>query len=206
MASTADFSLESELHRAGRLAIAGVDEAGRGPLAGPVVAAAVILDPAAIPDGLADSKTLSTARRETLFDAILDNADVAFAAVSARVIDQINIRQATLLAMVRSIQGMQQPPAFVLVDGRGLPPVSCPGEAVIGGDGKSASIAAASIVAKVMRDRMMDAAARAYPGYGFDSNAGYGTAAHRTAIAAHGACPIHRMSFSPLKQLSLLAG
>lgn len=205
MANAADFSLEAELHAAGRRAVAGIDEAGRGPLAGPVVAAAVILNPAAIPDGLADSKTLSAQRRETLFGAILATADVAFAAVSARVIDEINIRQATLRAMARSVRGLPRPPDFVLVDGRDLPPVTCAGEAVIGGDGKSVSIAAASIVAKVVRDRMMDEAARAYPGYGFDSNAGYGTAVHRAAIDAHGPCPIHRMTFSPLKELSLLA-
>ncbi len=201
MANVADFSLEAERHAAGRRAVAGIDEAGRGPLAGPVVAAAVILNPAAIPDGLADSKTLSAKRRETLFAAILATADVAFAAVSARVIDEINIRQATLRAMARAAAGLSDRPDFVLVDGRDLPPVTCPGEAVIGGDGTSVSIAAASIVAKVVRDRMMDEAARAFPGYGFHSNAGYGTAAHRAAIEARGPCPIHRMSFSPLKQL-----
>jgi len=203
MANAADFSLEAELHTAGRRAVAGIDEAGRGPLAGPVVAAAVILNPAAIPDGLADSKTLSATRRETLFEAILATADVAFAAVSARVIDEINIRQATLRAMARAAAGLLNPPDFVLVDGRDLPPVNCDGKAVIGGDGKSVSIAAASIVAKVARDRMMAEAARAYPSYGFDSNAGYGTATHRAAIETRGPCPIHRMTFSPLRQLSL---
>lgn len=193
-----DFSREEALIRGGRSPVAGVDEAGRGPLAGPVVAAAVVLDPARIPEGLNDSKLLPPARRDELFDEIVATADVAVASVSAARIDAINIRQATLEAMRRALAGLWRPPGYVLVDGRDLPGWAGPGEAVVKGDRLVASIAAASIVAKVTRDRMMSRLGVHFPAYGFERHAGYATAAHRVALLAQGPCPYHRMSFGML--------
>ena len=184
--------------RQGILPVAGVDEAGRGPLAGPVVAAAVVLDPDRIPEGLDDSKLIPPARREELFEAIVATADVAVASVSAARIDIIDIRQATLEAMRRAIRALCRPPAFILVDGRDLPGWPGPGEAVIKGDRLVASIAAASIVAKVTRDRMMSRLGTHYPVYGFERHAGYATAAHRSALVSQGPCPFHRMTFGML--------
>ncbi|WP_246217646.1 ribonuclease HII [Jiella pacifica] len=185
--------------------VAGVDEAGRGPLAGPVTAAAVILDPDDIPDGLDDSKALTAERREELFVEIVAKATVASACASAGEIDRFNIRGATLIAMRRAIAALGIAPQYVLVDGRDVPPgCACQASAVIGGDAASLSIAAASIVAKVMRDRMMRRACLAFPGYGFSRHMGYGTAAHLAAIEAHGPSPLHRMTFSPLKDRLLL--
>ncbi|MBP1850412.1 ribonuclease HII [Rhizobium halophytocola] len=196
-----DFSTELRLRKRGLWPVAGTDEAGRGPLAGPVVAAAVILDPKRIPDGLDDSKKLSATRRESLFEEILKTASVSIASSSAALIDRIDIRKASLDAMRRAVAGLPQTAAYVLVDGRDVPPgFGCPADALIKGDGRSLSIAAASIIAKVMRDRMMTRAALEFPAYGFEMHAGYGTAHHREAIIRHGPCPLHRMSFRPLRQ------
>jgi len=194
-----DFDRELALIERGLGPVAGVDEVGRGPLAGPVVAAAVILDPSRLPAGVADSKQLGPAERETAFAAILEGAlAVSVAGVPASVIDVVNIRQASLLAMGRAVRGLAVPAAFVLVDGNDPPELPCPREAVVRGDALVLSIAAASIVAKVARDRMMARLDLAYPAYGFASHKGYATHRHRAAIAEHGPCPIHRMSFRPL--------
>ncbi|MDR7028797.1 ribonuclease HII [Rhizobium rosettiformans] len=195
-----DFSLESRAKRRGSWPVAGTDEAGRGPLAGPVVAAAVILDPRRIPEGLNDSKKLSASQREALYQVILREATVSIASSSPRRIDLIDIRKASLDAMRRAVAGLDQEARHVLADGRDVPPgLICAGEAVVKGDARSVSIAAASIVAKVMRDRMMVRAGLVYPDYGFEVHAGYGTDRHRSAIVTHGPCPLHRMSFRPLK-------
>ena len=180
--------------------VAGTDEAGRGPLAGPVVAAAVVLDPNAIPPGLDDSKKLTAERREQLFALILAQADVAIATASPAHIDRTDIRKASLDAMRRALAALPRRPTFALIDGRDVPEaLCCPARAVIKGDARSLSIAAASIVAKVTRDRMMRHAATCFAAYGFDRHAGYGTAAHRQAIGENGPCPLHRMSFRPLR-------
>jgi ribonuclease HII len=192
-----DFSREDEMIRRGLAPIAGCDEVGRGPLAGPVVAAAVILDPNKIPAGLNDSKKLTKANREALFEEICATAHIAIASISARWIDQHDIRQASLEAMRRAVSGLAIAPLYVLVDGRDWPSLPCQGETLIGGDGRSASIAAASIIAKVTRDRMMGPMASACPAYGFEAHKGYGTKHHRQAIEQHGACVYHRLSFSP---------
>ncbi|SMC92394.1 ribonuclease HII [Rhizobium sp. RU36D] len=191
-----DFSLELAAQREGYWPVAGTDEAGRGPLAGPVVAAAVILDPDAIPAGLNDSKKLTAQRREELFELILGSAQVSIASSSARHIDVRDIRKASLDAMRRAVAGLEIQPAMVLADGRDVPDgLPCRGKAVIKGDARSVSIAAASIVAKVTRDRMMARAALTLPGYGFEIHAGYGTTRHRAAIEALGPCLLHRISF-----------
>jgi ribonuclease HII len=181
--------------------VAGVDEAGRGPIAGPVAAAAVILDPARVPRGLRDSKLLTAEERERLYEVILDRAHaVGVAFASAAEIDAINIRQATFRAMRRALHALSASPAYVLVDGNDLPPgLCCTGEALVKGDATSASIAAASIVAKVTRDRLMARLCMRHPLYGFSRHAGYGTPAHIAALAKFGPCPAHRMSFAPLK-------
>jgi ribonuclease HII len=199
LANRPDFSLERALMRDGYSIIAGADEAGRGPLAGPVVAAAVILDPDNTPDGLNDSKKLTAAQRSDLYEKILSTSLVSIASSSPRRIDGTDILKASLDAMRRAVCGLALSPSFVLVDGRDVPPgLSCPGKAVIKGDGRSLSIAAASIVAKVTRDRMMEQASRLYSEYGFEVHAGYATVYHRERIAEHGPCPLHRMSFRPL--------
>jgi len=195
LTSVPDTSREQALLRAGFAPIAGVDEAGRGPLAGPVVAAAVILDLGHVPAGLADSKLLKPARREELYETILASADVAVACVSAARIDATDIRKASLEAMRMALAALVRRPAFILVDGRDLPPWDGPGEAIIKGDRRVASIAAASIVAKVTRDRLMARLGQTYPAYGFDRHAGYPTALHRAALAQIGPCPFHRMTF-----------
>ena len=182
--------------------VAGIDEAGRGPLAGPVVAAAVILDRHAIPDGLNDSKKLSAGKRETLFEIICRTAHVSVASASQTRVDQINIRQATFYAMRMALAGLSERPRFVLIDGRDVPPgLVCPGEAVIKGDAHSVSIAAASIIAKVTRDHMMSSAGLAYPGYGFEKHMGYGTRLHMQALLRLGACPLHRKTFRPVSEV-----
>lgn len=196
-----DFLIETAARKTGLWPVAGTDEAGRGPLAGPVVAAAVILDPENIPSGLHDSKQLGAARRETLFDAILATAAVSVASSSARRIDDTDIRKASLDAMRRAVAGLEIAPQLVLADGRDVPPgLSCEGRALVKGDARSLSIAAASIVAKVMRDRMMARADTAFPGYDFTRHAGYATVVHRTAISTLGPCRLHRMTFRPLRQ------
>ena len=196
-----DFSMETAARNKGLWPVAGTDEAGRGPLAGPVVAAAVVLDPDNIPPGLHDSKQLSAAKREALFTLILASAFVSIASSSARLIDAIDIRKASLDAMRRAVAGLEVAPKLVLTDGRDVPPgLACEGRAVVKGDARSLSIAAASIVAKVTRDRMMARADVDFPGYGFAIHAGYATEVHRKAITSLGPCPLHRMSFRPLRQ------
>lgn len=182
--------------------VAGVDEAGRGPLAGPVVAAAVILDLDRVPKGLADSKLLPLEERERLFAEILKRGCVSIAAASAAEIDRLNIRGATLKAMGRAVAGLSMKPCSILVDGKDLPRVACRGEAVIDGDALSKSIAAASIIAKVTRDRLMARMARVHPGYGFETNKGYSTKEHLAALDRLGPTPLHRRSFRPVAQLA----
>ncbi len=183
--------------------VAGVDEAGRGPLAGPVVAAAVILDSTAIPDGLADSKALAPQRRAELFEALIAGARISIAISSAREIDRINIRQATLAAMRRAVSGLSQTPCLALVDGNDCPELCCPVRPVVGGDAVCLSIAAASIVAKVSRDRVMARLALSHSGYGFETHKGYSTPQHLAALAQLGPCPAHRRSFAPVARLAL---
>lgn len=196
-----DFTFEQALLDQGIENITGIDEVGRGPLGGPVVVSAVILDPHNIPEGLRDSKQMSAKKREAVFDAILKSSHVSIASVSAQMIDKINIREATLLAMTRAANGLEVTPGWHLIDGNAIPkPLIGKADFIIKGDAKCLSISAASIVAKVTRDRMMERAAKTYPGYGFEKHAGYGTSVHLAAIAEQGPCPLHRMSFRPLKQ------
>ncbi|WP_404405886.1 ribonuclease HII [Pelagibacterium halotolerans] len=193
------YALEKAALERGFKCIAGIDEAGRGPLAGPVVAAAVVLDPDRIPDGLNDSKKLTEARRSAIFAAIIANADVGFCAAPATVVDRLNIRGATLWAMCGALDALRTKPDLALVDGRDIPEaLSCPGEHVIGGDGRSLSIAAASIVAKVVRDSMCPIMDCGHPHFDFARHKGYGTAAHLQALVAHGPTELHRQSFAPV--------
>lgn len=179
--------------------VAGVDEAGRGPLAGPVVAAAVILDEQKPIKGLADSKQLTAARREKLYDAILANAlCCSIGQASAEEIDQLNILQATMLAMRRAVEGLRLLPHKVLVDGNRIPELRVRAEAIVQGDATVAAISAASIVAKVTRDRWCCEIEQLYPGYGFERHKGYGTAEHLQALRTLGATPYHRRSFAPV--------
>ncbi|HXC56414.1 MAG TPA: ribonuclease HII [Rhizomicrobium sp.] len=182
--------------------VAGIDEAGRGPLAGPVVAAAVILNRARIPKGLNDSKQLSAERRDELYAHILFSAiAVGVGEASVDEIDLINIRQATHMAMARAVRALAFPPAFALVDGNDAPALPCPCDTIIEGDGKSVSIAAASIVAKVTRDRMMAALHDVHPDYGWITNKGYGTPEHLSALSRHGPTHHHRRSFAPVHNI-----
>lgn len=191
---------EQAVREQGFGAVCGVDEAGRGPLAGPVVAAAVILPEDCVIDGLNDSKKLTEKRREALYDEICDKAlAYAIASVDHTVIDEINILQATYQAMTQAIAGLSLPADFALIDGNRAPMLDIPCQCTVGGDAKSASIAAASILAKVTRDRYMVEMDEKYPVYGFAGHKGYGTKAHTEAILAHGPSPIHRMTF--LKKL-----
>jgi ribonuclease HII len=179
--------------------VAGVDEAGRGPLAGPVVAAAVILDDLHPIHGLADSKKLSPAKRERLYDEIRAKAlCCSVAEASVEEIDQLNILQATMLAMRRAVEGLRLKPTKVLVDGNRLPPLPMLAEAIVKGDSKVAAISAASILAKVTRDRWCAQYHAEFPAYGFDGHKGYGTAEHLAALRLHGPCPQHRRSFAPV--------
>lgn len=183
--------------------VAGVDEAGRGPLAGPVAVAAVILDPARHIDGLGDSKALSEARREALFDHIRADAlawHITF--VEPAEIDRLNILQATLLGMRRALEGLTPRALLARIDGNHLPRgLYCPAEALVGGDAHEPAIMAASILAKVARDRHMLALHATYPHYGFDRHKGYPSPAHLAALQAHGPCPAHRRSFAPVRAL-----
>jgi ribonuclease HII len=187
--------------------VAGVDEAGRGPLAGPVVAAAVILDDRRPIRGLADSKQLSAARRDKLFDEIRAKAlCCSVAQASVEEIDCLNILQATMLAMQRAVQGLRLRPRKVLVDGNRLPPLDVLAEAIVSGDALVPAISAASILAKVTRDRMLIELHERHPEYGFDRHKGYGTALHMAALQAHGVLPEHRRSFAPVaRALALIA-
>lgn len=194
-----DFSHERAAWAAGEVPVAGADEVGRGPLAGPVVACAVVLDPERVPEGLDDSKRLTLAQREALFDVICATAEVSLAFAPPVRIDTHNIRQATLWALARATAGLPRRPRLVLVDGNDIPPVKCAARAIIGGDGLVASIAAASIVAKVTRDRLMASLGVAHPGYGFERHMGYGTPEHQAALASLGVCRHHRTSFAPIR-------
>lgn len=195
-----DHSIEDRLIAGGLGPVAGVDEAGRGPLAGPVVAAAVILDPHAIPAGLDDSKKLSALRRELLFAELARSAHIAWATADAGEIDRVNIREASLLAMSRAVAALSQTPGHVLVDGRDVPAIlGGRATALVRGDGRALSVAAASIIAKVVRDRLMVRACALFPQYGFSRHKGYGSREHLDAITRHGPCPLHRMSFAPLR-------
>jgi ribonuclease HII len=188
-----------ELHW-GPLGLCGVDEAGRGPLAGPVVAAAVMLDPGKPIAGLRDSKKLSAKARERLADEIRNHAAAwCVAEASVAEIDRLNILQATMLAMQRAVAGLQRPPDEVWVDGNRCPDWAWRSQAVVKGDDKVASIAAASILAKTARDHFMCRLDEEFPVYGFARHMGYGTAAHLAALKTHGACPHHRRSFAPVK-------
>lgn len=184
--------------------IAGVDEAGRGPLAGPVVAAAVILHPGRPVHGLADSKTLSARRRETLAYAIREHAAaVGIGIATTDEIDRLNILRATMLAMSRAIELLDPPPELVRVDGNHAPAIAIPVCAIVGGDAREPAISAAGIVAKVTRDDWMRKLHLHYPAYGFDKHKGYPTREHLASLARHGPCPEHRRSFRPVRQLKL---
>ena len=199
---TPDFSHESAAFARGFTVVAGVDEVGRGPLAGPVTAAAVRLDPTCIPQGLADSKALTPARRAALHDAILSCADVSVAHATVAEIDALNILRASHLAMERAVHGLSTKPHHVLIDGNMIPKsLPCSADAIIKGDATCLSIAAASIVAKVTRDRIMVDLAQQFPAYGWDVNAGYPTPAHLRALLDFGITPHHRRSFKPVHNI-----
>jgi ribonuclease HII len=191
-----NFRTERALFRDGFSRVAGVDEAGRGPLAGPVVAAAVVLNPKKIPKGIADSKLLLKPERERIFAALCDSAEISFAFGCVTAIDRINILQATLVAMRRAVCGLARPVDAVLIDGNILPKnIPCEARAVIGGDQRCLSVAAASIVAKVIRDRLMARCDPAFAGYGLASHKGYSTKAHQAALKELGPTRLHRRSF-----------
>ncbi|MCZ4271364.1 ribonuclease HII [Maritalea porphyrae] len=196
-----DFSIEDQF-RAKGLVVCGVDEAGRGPLAGPVVTAAVILHPDHIPDGLNDSKKLSAKKRDELYDLIMANAHVGIASAPPSTIFERNIRGATLHAMAQAVKSLSITPDIALIDGRDIPPkLPCRGQALIKGDSRSLSIAAASIIAKVTRDRMCVLLDQSLPAYGFGKHKGYGTALHMQALQNHGATPHHRADFKPIAEI-----
>jgi len=198
----ATFELEAVELELGGGPIAGVDESGRGPLAGPVVAAAVVLAPALIPDGMADCKGLDAKGRHSVYQAILAMAQVGIGVASVDRIDTDNILNASLWAMAQAVARLTDRPRLVLVDGNKAPHLGCATRAIVQGDAKCLSIAAASVIAKVVRDAMMAELARDYPHYGFDRHKGYGTREHHAAIARHGVTPHHRRSFRPV-QLAL---
>jgi ribonuclease HII len=187
---------DDRLRRSGFRILAGVDEAGRGPLAGPVVAAVVIMQPGIHPQGVIDSKMLSAGRRDAALRRILESCvEVSLGAAWQDEIDEINIRAATLSAMSRAMSQLTVSPDLVLVDGRDLPPMSCPGVALVKGDARSESVAAASIVAKVARDAIMSCLHEVYPEYGFDRHKGYPTKEHLQCLALLGPCPLHRRTY-----------
>ena len=196
-----DFSVEDRLGGT----VAGIDEAGRGPLAGPVVAAAVMFDPSRLPremlDGLDDSKKLTRRARAAMYDLVMANAHTGVGQASVSEIDEINILQATLLAMRRAFDSLPGRPDRAIVDGNFAPELGCPTSCLIGGDASSLTIAAASIVAKVTRDRLMAELAREHPGYGWRHNAGYGTREHLAALGRLGVTPHHRRTFAPVAKL-----
>ncbi|WGI23581.1 ribonuclease HII [Amylibacter sp. IMCC11727] len=182
--------------------IAGVDEVGRGPWAGPVTACAVVLDPNNIPDGLADSKALSAKKRDALFEPILASADVGIAHVSVEEIDRINILNASMLAMKLALAELATPANFALIDGNKIPAdLPMPADCLVKGDARCLSIAAASIVAKVTRDRLMVSLAQQFPHYGWETNAGYGTKVHQEGLKNHGVTQHHRRSFKPIHNI-----
>ena len=197
-----DYTLEEAALRRGFLRIAGVDEVGRGPLAGPVTAAAVVLDILAMPEGLNDSKKLTPKRRQLIEREILEKAEVSIAHASVDEIDNLNILRASHLAMERAVQGLKTPPDYLLIDGNMIPSgLNLPAEAVVKGDAKSVSIAAASIVAKEARDRIMADLAQQFPGFGWEKNAGYPSKQHRDALKSLGVTPHHRRSFKPVHKI-----
>ena len=199
---TPDYAFETEALTRGARWVAGVDEAGRGPLAGPVTAAAVILDPANIPPGLNDSKQLTARRRETLALWLMAHCDWSVAHVDVAQIDALNILRASHVAMCRALDGLRQRPCHVLVDGNMLPrDLTLPATAVVKGDARCLSIAAASVLAKVLRDRIMVDLAQQHPGYGWEANAGYPTPAHKRALLDLGVTPYHRRSFAPVHNI-----
>lgn len=196
-----DYSFESASHARGLVRVAGIDEVGRGPLAGPVTAAAVVLDPARIPEGLRDSKALTAARREALALELGEVAEVSIAHATVEEIDSINILQASLLAMERAVVGLR-PVDHCLIDGNKIPKgLAGRAEAIVKGDARSLSIAAASIVAKVARDKIMVDLAQQFPGYGWERNAGYPSPAHLKALLDLGVTPWHRRSFKPVHNI-----
>ncbi len=205
MGDLPDAQIEDSLRAKGVVDIAGVDEVGRGPLAGPVVAAAVILPEGRYPAGINDSKRLSAVRRCALAIEIKRCALVAVAGVTAADIDHLNILQATMLAMSKAVEGLTRKPGHVLIDGNRLPVgLQSPATAIIKGDTRSVSIAAASIVAKVERDAIMAKLAKEYPQFGWERNAGYGTAAHLAALREYGPTPYHRMGFAPVRRAAIV--
>lgn len=197
-----DYSFEQQAAAQGYLRIAGVDEVGRGPLAGPVTAAAVVLDPARIPMGLNDSKKLTKRARQNLYDEILLVADVSIAHATVEEIDSLNILRASHLAMMRALEGLKTPADFALIDGNMLPrDLTLPARTIIKGDSLCQSISAASIMAKVCRDYVMLSLAQQYPGYGWETNMGYGSKSHIAALRNIGPTPHHRRSFKPVYQM-----
>jgi len=202
MSKGPDDSFEQAARARGFWRIAGVDEVGRGPLCGPVTAAAVVLDLSCIPEGLNDSKQLSAKRRAALVEAIVEKADFCIAHASVEEIDALNILQASHLAMMRAIAGLKCPPDHVLIDGNRLPKaLTLSAEGIVKGDARSVSIAAASILAKEARDALMVDLAQQYPGYGWERNAGYPTREHVQALLDLGVTPVHRRSFKPVHNI-----
>ena len=199
-----DITFERAAFASGYRRVCGMDEAGRGPLAGPVVASAVVLDLSRIPKGLNDSKKLTPARRDALYDEIMANADVGVHVADEAYIDKHNILAASLWCMAEAAKKLREPVDFALVDGNRSPKLHYASQAVVSGDARALSIAAASIIAKVTRDRLMLDLHALYPMYGFDQHKGYGTAQHHQALERFGPCPCHRKSFMPIKQLVLL--
>ncbi|MGB5558864.1 MAG: ribonuclease HII [Paracoccaceae bacterium] len=200
--SLPDFSFETTAFGLGKSCVVGVDEVGRGPLAGPVIAAAVRLDPACIPQGLNDSKRLSHAKRQRIADILWQTAEVAVGQASVEEIDHLNILHASMLAMERAVAGLVTPADHVLVDGNRIPPaLRGRAEALVKGDSRCLSISAASIVAKIWRDRLMVDLAQQHPGYGWDRNAGYPTKEHQVALRNLGVTPHHRRSFRPVHNI-----
>ncbi|WP_171209107.1 MULTISPECIES: ribonuclease HII [unclassified Ruegeria] len=196
------FDLETALRDRGHLRIAGVDEVGRGPLAGPVAAAAVILNPDDIPEGLNDSKKLTAKRRQALDKALRERAEIAIGEASVAEIDEHNILRASHIAMIRAVEALNPAPDYLLIDGNMIPRgLKIPSRAVVKGDAQSLSIAAASIIAKNWRDQVMVDLAQQHPGYGWDANAGYPTKQHREALQNLGVTPHHRRSFKPVHNI-----
>ena len=197
-----DFEFEKAALDNGAFVVAGVDDVGRGPLCGPVTAAAVVLNPAYIPNGLNDSKKLSEKKRLVLFDEIVENADYCIAHASVEEVDELNILRASHLAMERALAGLKRPADFALIDGNMVPKgLTIKSQPLVKGDGRSVSIAAASIIAKVERDRIMSDLAAEFPGYGWEKNAGYGTKQHFEALRTLGVTPHHRRSFKPVHNI-----
>ena len=200
-----DFSFEQAAIVDGRTRIAGVDEAGRGPLSGPVVAAAVVLRPDTMTDTvwdrLDDSKRMTDKARALLYDVIVATADVGIGIADTNIIEDLNILGATMKAMADAVDALGTSPDHVLIDGNRMPKLPCSAETIVKGDGKSLSIAAASVIAKVTRDRIMSDLNEQYPGYGWDRNAGYGTAEHLDALKRLGVTPHHRKSFAPVRKI-----